>query len=334
MTELLVDWDTLRYLDIVTRGYDVAIPVRPDGSLGYTNLAFFPLYPALVAIVDPALPGGPDIAAVVVSWSAGLAAAWGLYAIGRDVRDQRTGVMLAGLWAVVPHAVVESMGYAETSFTALAAWSLFAVLRRRWITAGLLCFFAGLARPTAMALAFAVALALLVPLCRGQDGWRPWIASLLAPAGLLGYVAWVGLRLGRIDGYLHVQRDAWHMSYDGGQYTVHILRRLLTHPAELGQYVTTFVLVVALALMVLLVVDTAPWPLVVYAGLVLAIVLGGAGYYHAKARLLLPAFPLLLPVAYALAGARRSVLVVVFIVLAITSTWYGIYLRLVWTHSP
>ncbi|HEY3005079.1 MAG TPA: hypothetical protein VGJ44_22220, partial [Kribbellaceae bacterium] len=92
--------------------------------------------------------------------------------------------------------------------------------------------------------------------------------------------------------------------------------------------------VLALALLVLLAIDRTPWPLVVYAAVMFAEVVGVQGYYHTMARHLLPAFPLLLPVAYALAAARRSRVIVVFALLTAASAWYGVYLRLIWEHSP
>jgi hypothetical protein len=331
---VLTRWDGGIYLRIATQGYDTAIPLKPDGSLAPTNLALFPLYPGLIAALDPVLPGGPRVAAIALSWAAGLAAAWGLYAVGAQLRDRRTGIVLAGLWAVVPHAVVESMGYTETLFTALAAWSLFALLRRRWLTAGTLCLFAGLTRPVAIALIAAVALAALVAVWQRRDGWRPWLGGAIAPLGFLGFAAWVGHRLNRFDGYVYTQREAWHASYDGGRYALTQMIRVLTRPQELGLYVTTFVVVLALALLVLLAIDRTPWPLVVYAAVMFAEVVGVQGYYHTMARHLLPAFPLLLPVAYALAAARRSRVIVVFALLTAASAWYGVYLRLIWQHSP
>ena len=63
---------------------------------------------------------------------ASLAAAWGLYAVGDHLHDRRTGVLLAVVWGLLPHAIVESMAYTEAIFTALVAWSLLAMLRERW----------------------------------------------------------------------------------------------------------------------------------------------------------------------------------------------------------
>jgi len=336
--KLLGRFDATWYVQIAESGYDPAIPTRADGGLASTDLAFFPLYPALIAVLDPVLPGVAPVAALVISWLAGVVAAAGLYALGLHLRDRRTGIALAALWAVLPHAIVQSMGYTETLFTALAAWSLWALLRGHWLVAGGLCGLAGLTRPTAGALVAAVVLAAAVAILRRRDGWRPWAAGLLAPLGLLGYLLWVGHRLGRLDGYLHVQSDAWGMSFDGGRFTLDVLGRVLTTPQDLVIYVTTLVVILAVLLFALVValavVGRVPWPLLVFAGLVLILALGGEGYFHAKGRLLLPAFPLLLPIAFGLARARTLVWLVVFVALAAFSSWYATYLCLVWPRSP
>jgi hypothetical protein len=332
--DLLSRYDAIWYQRIAQGGYDAAIPVAPGGTLAHTDLAFFPLYPVLLSLFDPVLPGGLRAAALGVSWTAGMAAAAGLYAVGAHLRDRPVGVVLAVLWAVLPHAIVESMGYSETLFTACAAWSLWAVLRRQWLTAAVLCVLAGLSRPTGVALLAAVGPAAFVAIVKRRDSWRPWAAMLVAPVGWLSYVAWVGHRLGRPDGYFHVQSGAWKMSFDGGGYTYRTLLTVLTEPQPLAMYVTTGVALVGLAMLLLAALERVPWPLLVYAGMVLVIAVGGAGFYYAKARLLLPAFPLLLPAAYGLAAARIRTAVVVFGVLALLSGWYGAYLLLVWTASP
>jgi hypothetical protein len=329
LTRLDAGW----YAQIATHGYDAAIPVGANGALHTTNLAFLPLYPTLIAVVHLVMP--LTAAELVVSWGAGLAAAWGLYALGAHLRDATTGVLLAGLWAVVPHALVESMGYSETLFTALAAWSLLAVLRKRWLTAGILCLLAGLTRPTAAALIAAVGLAALVAVCREPRAWRAWCAVVLAPLGLLGFLVFVGVRLDRPDGYFYVQDKAWRMRFDGGEDTVRELGKIATHSVPLAYVVTSLVLAAGLALLVIGLGERIPWPLLVYAAGVLVLALGGAGYYWAKARLLLPAFPLLIPIAYALVRSRnRTIPIVVIALLAALSAFYGVYLCLVWKASP
>jgi hypothetical protein len=157
---------------------------------------------------------------------------------------------------------------------------------------------------------------------------------VLAPLGLLGFLAWVGARLGRVDGYLHVQNDAWKMTFDGGASSWHTLGRVLTSPQPLALSVTTAVVIAAVVLFVLAAADRIPWPLLLYAAVLLLMVVTAATYYHAKGRMLLPAFPLLLPVAYLLAAARTRTVAVVFTVLTAGSAGYGCYLCLVWTWSP
>jgi hypothetical protein len=332
--QLLTRYDAIWYAGIAEHGYDPAIPLAAHGGLATTNLAFFPLYPWLIAFVK-LLPVSGLTAGLVVAWSAGLAAAWGLYALGTHLRDRRTGILLAGLWAVLPHGLVESMGYSETLFTALAAWSLLAVLRRQWLTAAALCLGAGLTRPTAAALVAAVSLAALVAVCRRPGEWRAWCAMVLAPLGMLGFMAWVGARLGRPDGYFYVQDKAWKMGFDGGRYTVRTLGTLMTTPLPLAFAVTTAVVVGGVLLFLVGVGERLPWPLLVYAGAAVLLVIGGDDYYAAKARLLIPVFPLLLPVAYAMARSRnRAVPYVVLAGLTAMSACYGVYLCLIWHYSP
>src|SRR3712207_9115843 len=64
---LLGRYDAAHYAGIVTRGYDRAVPVEPDGGLGITNLAFFPLFPGLTRLADPILPGGAGSAGIARS---------------------------------------------------------------------------------------------------------------------------------------------------------------------------------------------------------------------------------------------------------------------------
>ena len=51
------------------------------------------------------------------------------------------------------------------------------------------------------------------------------------------------------------------------------------------------------------IIDRQPWQLLMFSALMLVMSLGGENYYNAKARFLLPAFALLLPIAVALARA-------------------------------
>src|SRR5918994_2954456 len=150
------------------------------------------------------------------------------------------------------------MAYSEPVYTALAAWTLYALLRARWLEAGVLSILAGLCRPTASAVVATVGLCALVAIVRRRDGWRPWAALVLAPLGYLGYLWWVGERLGRLDGYFYMMKTAWQVEFDGGAATWQVVRDVLTKPQSLNFYVITALLAVAVVLLVKLFLDRYP----------------------------------------------------------------------------
>lgn len=328
-------FDARWYVNIAEDGYDTGLTGdHPYMKSKLSNLPFFPLYPGLIAAVTAVTPFSAPVSALIVSWTAGLAAAWGIYAVGAHVASRRVGLILVALWALLPHAVVQNMAYTETIFTALVAWTLYALLRRQWLTAGLLCLVAGLSRPTATTVAAAVGLTALVAIIRRQDGWRPWAAAALSPLGYLAYLAWVSDRLGRVDGYFHLQETTWRIGFDGGVSTFTTFKRVLTEPENLALYMSTLLMGLAVVLIALLVSHRYPLPLLVYSIAFFVITVGTENYYWAKGRYLVPAFTLLLPIAVGLAKARRTTLLAVLGFLLVVSAWYGTYLSLVWRASP
>ena len=318
------------YFAIASQGYDTG----GGGIDERSTLAFFPLYPQLIAAAQHVSPFDLRVTAIVIAWLASLAAAWGIFAVGAHVGGRRAGIMLAALWGVVPHAIVESMPYTEGLFTAFAAWSLWAVLKNRWLTAGAMCVLAGLTRPTATALIPVVCLAALVAIVKRRNSWRPYVALVIAPLGWLGYIKWVGDRTGRLDGWFHIQGEQWKMSFDGGVSTVQDVSGILARESAFELTLVTLTLVAAIALFVLSLVDRQPWQLLLYSGLLLATAIGASGYFNARARFLLPAFALLLPPAIALAKTRSSRAYVVIGTLAVISAYIGCYLILIWKYSP
>ncbi|MET8837381.1 hypothetical protein ABZV78_26190 [Micromonospora sp. NPDC004540] len=315
------------YLAIAEHGYDRAETLQ-------SNMAFFPLYPLLVRFAEPLSPLQYRNTAIVLAWVASLAAAWGLFAIGNHLHDRRTGILLAVVWGLLPHAIVESMAYTESLFTALAAWSLYAVLTGRWLTAGTLCLLAGATRPTATSLIPVVMLAALIALVRRRGTWRPALALLLAPLGWLGFVGWVGWRTGRVDGWFQIQTEGWRSTFDGGAGTLEYTGTTLDQPVTLQWYLIVAVLVGSLILLALSIVDRQPWPLLVYSAMMLVTTIGASGYFNSKARFLVPAFALLLPVARGLAAASTARLMIILVGLTAFAAYFGGYLLLVWEYSP
>ncbi|KJY46665.1 membrane protein [Streptomyces sp. NRRL S-444] len=317
-------WDSVWYLGIAVHGYG-RTQMWAESGLVQSDYAFFPLYPLLVG-----LAGATPWAGLLVAWTAAAVAALGVYRVGELLLGPRVGVLLVALWAATPHAVVLTLAYTEPLLAALAAWALYAVLRERWTWATGLAVLAGLTRPTGIAVGAAVsAMALHALLVRRSRAPQVWAAALLAPAGWAAYVAAVGIRTGDPAGYFTVQQR-WGSRFDFGSYTTGTVWRVLTGGhVQLATVVTVAVLAAAGLLAVLLLLDRMPAALLVYTAVLLLITYGGAGYFESKPRFLLPAFPLLLPVAAAMARARPRSAVVVTAGLAGLSYGYGLYLLLI-----
>ncbi|MEU4127431.1 glycosyltransferase family 39 protein [Streptomyces virginiae] len=322
-TLLSARWDSLWYARIAAEGYGYEI-VLPDGDV-HSNLAFFPLLPWLERAVSAVTGLSYGSAGLVVSVLAGLAAAWGIFAVADLLHGRRTGVFAVAVWAALPVGIVQSMAYSEALFTALAAWALYGALRGRWLTAGLLAAGAGLTRPVGAAVVAAVWVAAVLAWRRGERSWRVALGALLAPAGAAAYVLWVGARTGGgLLGYLDVQAG-WGNGFDGGWAFARFVGAKLASsawPAGLGLIAGV---VLVLWLYGACVRQRQPAPLLVYCGIVVALALCASGYFGSKPRLLLPAFPLMLVPAVALARWRTRRAVLVLGAAALASAVYGAF---------
>jgi hypothetical protein len=337
VTSALTSWDGQWYLGIASGGYG-HVPAGLTDAFGKrtadTPLAFFPGYPVLVRWAGD-LPGVSLVAAAfTVSLVCGIAGAYALDRLGRHVGGSRTvGLVLVVLFAASPMAIALSMAYSEALFCALAAWSLVGVMERNWLLAGLAAAGTGLVRPTAAALVVTVAAAAVVALVRRRDGWWPVAGLVLAPAGLVGYLLFVAQRTGQLTGWFALQQQGWNSTFDGGVATVRFGLDVLATGRSVLEVATVAVLIVAVALVVVCVRMRTPWPLTLYGALVLAMDLGANGLMNSKARLLLPAFTLLLPPAIALAKRRPGTIVTVLAGVTVASAWFGAYALTGWPYA-
>jgi hypothetical protein len=336
-TTALTSWDGQWYLSIASHGYH-GVPSSLLDAFGHrtanTPLAFFPGYPELVRGVA-LLPGVDVVAAgLAVSLVCGIVGAYAVARLGRRVSGSpRVGLIMVVLFAASPMAIVLSMAYSEAMFCALAAWSLVGVLERRWVLAGLCALGAGLVRPTAAALVITVIAAAVVAIVRRRDGIRPWLGIVLAPAGLLAYLGFVVARTGSPTGWFQIQRQGWDSRFDGGVATVRFGAEVLASGRSVLEVVTVAVLLVAILLVAIGIRQRVAWPLVLYGALVLAMDLGSNGLMNSKARMLLPAFTLLLPVALALAKRQPRTMIAVLTAIAAASAWFGAYALTGWPYA-
>ncbi|GAA1870723.1 glycosyltransferase family 39 protein [Pseudonocardia ailaonensis] len=338
----LGSWDGQWFLGVAQGGYDAVPPGLVDAygnRTPDTPLAFFPGYPGTISLVR-FLTGLPSLpAALVAAALAGIVASYGVARLGELVPggSRRVGLVLVTLFASMPMAVVFSMAYSEALFCAGAAWALVGVLRRQWLLAGIAAGVAGLVRPTAAAVVAAVGLAAVVAIVQRRDGWRPWAGGLLATSGLLGYLGYVAARTGSPTGWFTVQQVGWDSRFDGGAATVSFAVEALGDGRTVMEVGTVAILVGALVLLVVTAIQAKrgeyPWPLLVNSAVVLFMDIGSNGLMGSKARLLIPAFTLLVPVAAGLARRRPGTRVAVLVGCVLVSAWFGAYALTGWSYA-
>ena len=316
-------WDALWYVRVVERGYGYTL-ITPDGRR-LSDMAFFPFFPWLEKAVSATTALSEPDAGLLVSTLASLGAAAGIFAVTETAAGTRAALFTVVLWAALPVGIVESMAYSESLFTALAAWSLYSVVKERWITAGLLASLAGLTRATGLAVVVAL-WAACVPSVRraGRTSVRQVLGALLAPVGAGSYALWVGHRVGSPFGYFDVQRG-WGNGLDGGVAFSVFLWRLASHPPFVAGPALAAGVLALLLLWVLGLRQGVPLAVRVYTGVVMFLALGTSGYFGSKPRLLLPAFGLLVPLAVRLARLRPGRPPTAVCALAVLSAAYGAF---------
>ena len=341
-------WSVVRWFRAADGGHYLAIAAHgytyPPGQLAHASVfSFFPAYPAAMRSLAW-LPGVTLIGAgLAVTAIAGLAAAWGITTLGMKLTaDPRISLLMVAVWAVAPASTVLEMLYAEALFCALAVWALIALVDRRWLTAAGLTIAAGTVRSTAVALVAAVVVAAgaaLIEAARARQPiagwWRPLAAALLAPLGLLGFLAYVAARTGRLDGWFWIENHTFHMRLDWGTSTLQELRRIFLDAGGVPGLLVALAIVAGTLLMLWSLTERIPPCLHVYTVLVVVMALmSSANWIGSKPRFILPAFLLALPVARLLAPLRTSVLVPLIAVLTALSTWFGLYLIVIGRWAP
>lgn len=204
----LTSWDGFYYLSIVRDGYQ-ADPV----VLGYSNVAFPPLFPAIVRLLSSPIPGSEGLVAILVANVAFLAALALLVRLGTPYLGRRRAALAAGLLVIYPFASVFAMAYTESLFLLLMVAAFLAAERHHRAWAGIFLALTVLCRLQGVALILPLWILLL-----RQDGWRPmpsqaWL--LLGPLAGAGFLAYVAAMTGSATGFLDAQQ-AWGREGLGG----------------------------------------------------------------------------------------------------------------------
>jgi hypothetical protein len=190
-------WDAIHYYTVSIDGYS------PGGTT-----AFFPLLPALMHGVAFVLGGfqspaqlpiqeaqrAPLLAGVLVAHAVALLAIALLYRLAREEAFDRDGATRVVLYAMLfPFAFHYAVPYTEGLLLAASAGAFLAMRRGRWLQAGGWAALASASRSggilLAPVLAFEIALAWRAGRLPRRDWPRAALGLLLAPAGLLAFMA-------------------------------------------------------------------------------------------------------------------------------------------------
>ena len=248
--EVLTVFDGGHYASIVANGYPSSVPVDDDG-VARSTIAFFPVFPAVVA--GPVALGVPfTAAAAALNLLAGMVAAVLVSVIVARYAGRRTAVGAAALWSAQPSAFVLTLAYSEALYCAFAFGALALAQRSRWLLGGVVAALASATRPSGVVLAGCFGCAALLALREGApERFRALAAALLAPVGTAAYLGWTWWRTGRADAWIATQREGWGVYSDGG---VDTARRVAQHLADpLGRPTATVVAVAAVVVVLLLV---------------------------------------------------------------------------------
>ena len=158
---------------------------------------------------------------------------------------------------------------------------------------------------------------------------------LLAPLGLLGFLGYVALATHRIDGWFWVEKHVMHMDFDWGTSTLRVAKGTLLGAPSVNEVLVVGALCAAVLLMLWSLTERIPVYLHVYTIVVVFLALTtSANWISSKPRFLLPAVLLTLPLARLLAPLRASVLVPLIGILAVATTWFGLYLTVIARWTP
>jgi hypothetical protein len=179
----LANWDGLWYRELANHGY----PNYPSHL--QTTLGFFPLFSVGIWTLEPlfSVTGhnpiwASTVAGAFISLVGGFIATWLIYRLATSWWDKAAARRAVILFVLFPGSVVFSMLYSEGIMMPLAIGCIYALQRRRWLTAGLLAGFATAVQPVAL---------VLIPVCAfsavrelRRQGWRLRDAgAIFGPAG-------------------------------------------------------------------------------------------------------------------------------------------------------
>jgi hypothetical protein len=201
----LARWDGAWYLWVAGRGY----PSSHDFVHHLSDVAFFPLYPALIKTVSTVTRISPIYVALTISIVFGAIATAFVWLVICKVADPGTAGRAALLFVFFPGSFVLSMAYAEPLMIAASAACVYFMLDRRWVLAGLAGAVATASRPNALAVVATAAIIAAVALYRRRDR-AAVLTPTIAMGGIGAFFLYLWIHTGRASAWFISEREMWH----------------------------------------------------------------------------------------------------------------------------
>lgn len=194
-------WDAVQYLKIAQEGY---VANGDDRFL----IVFFPLYPALVALLQFIL-SDQLLSAFIVTGVASLAAGLVLRNLVRLDHSEKTAQLAVIFLFIFPTSYFLHIPYTESLFLALIIGAFLAARKRFWVVAGMLGCFACLTRINGLILFPALLFEAVIEYRESRQFNSKWLFLLLIPLGFSGYLALNYIVAGDPLIFLTYQREHW-----------------------------------------------------------------------------------------------------------------------------
>jgi hypothetical protein len=206
MVNVLSRWDAQWYLEIAKHGY-----VYESVNGPHSNTAFFPLYPALMAVVSKVTHGSDAsilIGGLVISNLSLLVALGSLAALVRLDFDDEVVKRTIFYALVFPSTFFFSAVYTESLFMASAVIAMYSARRGKWLFAGLAGAAATLTRPPGVLIFAALALEYMHQRQFRLRQIRADVLALgLAPLALCLHFGYLGWKFGSFWLFLNAESD-------------------------------------------------------------------------------------------------------------------------------
>ncbi|MDR7417478.1 MAG: mannosyltransferase family protein [Armatimonadota bacterium] len=293
LNETLNRWDAPHYLRIAEVGY---LSHGEDRLF----LVFFPLFPALIRLVNH-IVGNVLISGLVVSFAAAVAAGYCLQVLVRLDADDEEATRSLWYLSLFPTAYFLAVPYSEALFLALILASFLAARRQQWLFAGAFGLLACATRLQGLALVPALVVEAFGR-TRGhvRSGARQAWPIVLAPLGFALYLGINWLVAGDPLAWLTIQGEHWqHLPTLPWRAFLHSLGRVVGDPPGPYRTVVHEAMVASASFAVILLVASARWlrpSYQVYAWTGVAL-LTGATFQISLPRYLLAVFPLFIVLA-------------------------------------